>query len=829
MCDLAQRTAAHRIHQHLEGIAVVDDRAPQALEQLRRLARMAFVEGSEALQLRLLLRIGGARQLHRRRRGAAVRIAEGVDADDGIGAIVLLPFVVQRLLLDLAALIAGFHGAEHAAAVGDGIEFLEHRFLDQIGQFVDDEAALVRVLVLGQAPFAVDDELNRHGAAHALLGGRGDGLVVGIGVQAVAIVVDGAQSLQRRAYVVEGHLLRVQGTAGSLHMVLELLAALVRTVFILHGHGPDAARDAADHRVFRIHAVREEERQIRGKVVDVHAAREIRLDVGEAVGEGERELGDGIRAGFGDVIAGNRDRVEILHLVVHEVFLDVAHHLQRELGGKDAGILALVFLQYVRLHGAAHRRQRPCPDLLVFVRGRIAAVLLLELHHLLIDGGVHEHGQNHRRRPVDGHGHRGGRRAQVESRVQHLHVVERRDGYAGIAHLAVDIRAQIRIPAVEGHRIEGRGQAVRGHALGHPLEALIGAERIAFAGEHARRVLAFALECEHAGRVRIGARNVFLQQEAQHLALVLEARQRHLADLAARQRFVRELGADLLVADLHDILGLRVQLLRFRPLFQQLGRRRVEFRAFRRDQLAETGNRPPRRREQGLGGGERLALTCDPRLAPDEPVELAQRFGNLRQIAHPLRRHDGAAARGSLYRGARQLARAELESLVRQARQHGLVERRDAVVVEARGHGAVHGHVVRTLRERFMVALVLLAHVAQRIFGTLAVEFVDGDEVGKIEHVDFLELRGRAEFRRHDVDRSADQGNDRGFSLAYAGGLHHDQIESADLAGSQHFGQRGGDFRARVAGGHRAHENLVGLDRIHSNAVAQECAAGALA
>ncbi len=338
-------------------------------------------------------------------------------------------------------------------------------------------------------------------------------------------------------------------------MVLELLAALVRAVSVLHRHGPDAARDAADHRVLRVHAVGKEERQVRREVVDVHAAREVRLDEGEAVGEREGELRDRVRAGFGDVIAGDRHRIEILHLVVHEIFLHVAHHLERELGREDAGVLALVFLQDVGLHRAAHRGQRPGLDLLVLVLGRIAAVLLPELLHLLIDGGIHEHRQNHRRRTVDGHRHRGRRRAQVEARVQHLHVVERRDRDAGIADLAVDVRTRIGIEAVERHRIEGRGQAVRRHALGYQLEALVGAKRIALAREHARRVFVLALEGEHAGRVGIGARHVFLQQEAQDLAIVLEARQRHLADLGARERAGGELGANLLVADLHHVLG----------------------------------------------------------------------------------------------------------------------------------------------------------------------------------------------------------------------------------------------------------------------------------
>ena len=99
-----------------------------------------------------------------------------------------------------------------------------------------------------------------------------------------------------------------------------------------------------------------------------------------------------------------------------------------------------------------------------------------------------------------------------------------------------------------------------------------------------------------------------------------------------------------------------------------------------------------------------------------------------------------------------------------------------------------------------MVALILLAHVAQRVLGALAVELVDGDEVGKIEHVDFLQLRGRTEFRSHDVHRGIDQRHDGGFALADAGGLHHDQIEAAELAAGQHFRQRGGDFACPYRG-----------------------------
>ena len=62
------------------------------------------------------------------------------------------------------------------------------------------------------------------------------------------------------------------------------------------------------------------------------------LDDREAVAQRERELRDQVRAGLGDVIAGDRNRIEVAHLVVDEVLLDVAHHAQGELGAEDAQV-----------------------------------------------------------------------------------------------------------------------------------------------------------------------------------------------------------------------------------------------------------------------------------------------------------------------------------------------------------------------------------------------------------------------------------------------------------------------------------------------------------
>ena len=157
---------------------------------------MQRVEVGQPLELALFFFVGGSCQFQLVLHGVAMRVAEGVDADDGQLAGVLEHFVVHALVLDAPALVAGFHRAQHAASLGNALEFHQHRLFQQLGEFFDDERALRRVLVLGQAPFAVDDELDRHCPAHGIFGWRGDGFIKRVGVQAVAVVVDGDQRLQ---------------------------------------------------------------------------------------------------------------------------------------------------------------------------------------------------------------------------------------------------------------------------------------------------------------------------------------------------------------------------------------------------------------------------------------------------------------------------------------------------------------------------------------------------------------------------------------------------------------------------------------------------------
>ena len=159
-----------------------------------------------------------------------------------------------------------------------------------------------------------------------------------------------------------------------------------------------------------------------------------------------------------------------------------------------------------------------------------------------------------------------------------------------------------------------------------------------------------------------------------------------------------------------------------------------------------------------------------------------------------------------------------------------LIQRGHAVVVETRGDRAEHRHLLGRLREVAAVALHLLRDVAQRIRRAFAVELVDRDEAGEVEHVDLFQLARRAELRRHHVQRFVDERHDRRIALPDPGRLDDDQIEARRLA------QR----RARRAARRRVHSTRRAspssacrrarrapvTDRVHADAVAEQRAAG---
>ena len=137
-------------------------------------------------------------------------------------------------------------------------------------------------------------------------------------------------------------------------MVFQHLRALVALVFIFHGLGPDAPGHTADHRIFRIDAIAEEEGQVGRKIIDIHAPAQVIFHISKAVGQGKCQLRNRIGACLGNMVAGDGYRIKIPHLFVDEILLHIAHHPQGKFGGEDAGVLRLVFFQNIGLHGAAH-------------------------------------------------------------------------------------------------------------------------------------------------------------------------------------------------------------------------------------------------------------------------------------------------------------------------------------------------------------------------------------------------------------------------------------------------------------------------------------------
>ena len=358
------------------------------------------------------------------------------------------------------------------------------------------------------------------------------------------------------------------------------------------------------------------------------------------------------------------------------------------------------------------------------------------------------------------------------------------------------------------------------------MEAAVGARGVALAGEHARRILALALEGENAGGIGIAARHILAQQPVQDFAVVLPFRQRDPGHRRAAQALGLQVVGKFAAPDLHLVFVAGIVGLHLRPDLEQLARAGVERRLLFGDQLNERFRAVPVAQHRA-GCGKLLALARDLCLFAGPGMVAPHGRRDFRQVARPVGRNDGAIIGGVADVRRRPLALARGEAFLPQGRQQAEIERRHPVVVEAAGDGAVDRHVLRPRAESLAVALDLLGDIAQRVLAALAVEFVDRDEVGIVQHVDLFELAGRAELRRHDIEREVDIGHDAGVALADARRLDDHQVEAGRLA---HLNRPGRDRRHLAfgaAGRDGAHVNPAAVDRVHADAVAEQGAAGA--
>ena len=236
---------------------------------------------------------------------------EAVQADDD--ALAFFDFPLEPvgagadLLLD-EALFNGGHGAAHAVdlvdvVLGPGLDFVGKVF-DVIGtrQGVDGVAD---VGLIGHHLLGAQRHLDRQ------LGGQGQGLVIGVGVQGLGAAQHGAHGLEGHPHDVVQGLLGRQRAAGGLGVETEHHGLGVLSVeALLHDLGPQApGGPELGHFLQEVGVGVEEEGEPGTELIHLHARGNGRVDVGDAVGQGKGDFLHRGEAGFPDVVAADADGV----------------------------------------------------------------------------------------------------------------------------------------------------------------------------------------------------------------------------------------------------------------------------------------------------------------------------------------------------------------------------------------------------------------------------------------------------------------------------------------------------------------------------------------
>ena len=184
---------------------------------------------------------------------------------------------------------------------------------------------------------------------------------------------------------------------------------------LAHDPGPDPAGGAELGDLLQQRgAGHEEERQPGREVVDVQPGGERGADVLDAVGQGERDLLRGRGPGLGHVVAGDRDRVPLRDLAA-AVREDVGDQPQRR--------------------AAAGRCRCPRAMYSLSTSFWIVPVSAVARHALLLARPAGRAAAARAAGRVDRH--RGGHLVQRDAVEQRPHVVDRVDGDADLADLAV--------------------------------------------------------------------------------------------------------------------------------------------------------------------------------------------------------------------------------------------------------------------------------------------------------------------------------------------------------------------------------------------------------
>ena len=330
---------------------------------------------------------------------------------------------------------AGLDRLGHAAQFLDLLDVAPGFFRKLLRQPLDIERAAPRIGDARRAAFLLQHDLGVAGDARGEIGRQRQRLVERVRMQRLGVALRCRHGLDAGAADVVEHVLRGQRPARGLAVGAQRQRARILRIELLHQLGPEQPRGAElRHLHEEVHADRPEERQARGEAVDVEPGLDAGADIFDAVGQRVGQLEVLRRAGLLHVIAGDRDRIELRH-VLRRVGENVGDDAQARPGRIDVGVAHHEFFEDVVLDRAAELFRRDA---------------------LLLSGDdVERHDRQHR--AVHGHRHR--HLVERDAREQRPHVVDGIDGDAGHADIASDAR-MVGVIAAVGGEIEGDRQAL---------------------------------------------------------------------------------------------------------------------------------------------------------------------------------------------------------------------------------------------------------------------------------------------------------------------------------------------------------------------------------
>ena len=290
-----------------------------------------------------------------------------------------------RCFLDAQLRQTCFDSLCHTAEFLDFLDVLPCAVCDFVGKGFYIVAAAPRVDGACNLCFLLDINLGVTGNTCREIGRKRDGFVECVGMEALGMAESGAHSFDTgTTYIVE-RILFGERPARRLRVCAKRKRFGVLGVELLYNLCPQhtcRAHFGNFHEV--VHADCPEERQTGCESVDIHACVNTCTKIFKTVGKSVSQFDVAGCAGFLHVVAGDRNRVELWH-ILRGVLEDVGDNTHRELRRINIGVAHHEFLKDIVLDGTGH-----------FVK-------LCTLFQACIDveskygknGSVHGHGNGH--------------------------------------------------------------------------------------------------------------------------------------------------------------------------------------------------------------------------------------------------------------------------------------------------------------------------------------------------------------------------------------------------------------------------------------------------